>query len=182
MEEDTGFNNDYDEVIDDIAEEDAETIEETQDHIHDIENTDIQKDKGKKKAAPEDEIILEDESSDEEEEISDDEEILKKPRKDTYPDNFVNNKQTDIIVKPENRKTSEYITIYELAKAIGIRATHISRGSPIFVDIEGLDDPRDIAKKEIREGKCPLMVKRRLGSTNRVEKWSVNEMIKPDNF
>ncbi len=86
---------------------------------------------------------------------------------------------TIIVVRPENRVTSDHMTFYEYTHVVGVRATHISNGSPIYTSIENLDNPIDIAKKEIRENKCPLSIKRRLGSTNMVEIWSVNEMVKP---
>jgi DNA-directed RNA polymerase I, II, and III subunit RPABC2 len=72
------------------------------------------------------------------------------------------------------RITSEYMTLYEYAMVIGNRATHISQGAPIFVDITGLTEARDIAIKEIREKKCPLSISRRIG--NKIEIWEVNEM------
>ena len=74
------------------------------------------------------------------------------------------------------------MTIYEYATVIGTRATHIAKGAPVFTSIDHLDDPRDIAKKEINEGKCPLNITRRLRNSNKIEMWSVNEMIKPYNI
>lgn len=84
-----------------------------------------------------------------------------------------------IILKPENRITSEHMTTYEYSKVIGDRATHIANGSDIFTNIEHLTDPRDIAKKEINELLCPLSILRK-HRNNTAEIWSVNEMIKPN--
>lgn len=86
---------------------------------------------------------------------------------------------TIIIVKPENRITSDHMTSYEYTHTVGVRATHISNGAPIYTNPENLSDPIEIAKKEIRENCCPLSIKRKLGNSNRVEVWSVNEMVKP---
>lgn len=82
------------------------------------------------------------------------------------------------IIAPENRITSEYMTIYEYSMIVGTRATHIANGSVLYTDPQGLYDPRDIAKKEISENLCPLLVTRKI-SPSAVEVWEVNEMIKP---
>jgi DNA-directed RNA polymerase I, II, and III subunit RPABC2 len=82
------------------------------------------------------------------------------------------------IVSPDRRTTSEYMTIYEYSMVVGTRATHISEGSILYTDPQGLFDPRDIAKKEINENKCPLSITRKV-SPSMIEVWEVNEMIKP---
>ena len=79
------------------------------------------------------------------------------------------------VVKPENRITSDYMTLYEHSKLIGTRAQHIANGAPIYVDITGLSDPLDIARKELQERKCPLSVVRRI-SKDKIEIWSANEL------
>lgn len=81
------------------------------------------------------------------------------------------------IVAPEQRVTSEYMTMYEYAMVIGTRATHISEGAPIYVDTTGLSNARDIAIKEIDEKKCPLSISRKVA--RQIEIWEVNEMTKP---
>lgn len=81
------------------------------------------------------------------------------------------------IVPPEQRVTSEYMTMYEYAMVIGTRATHISEGSPLYVDAIGLSNARDIAIKEVDEKKCPLSISRKVG--RKLEIWEVNEMTKP---
>lgn len=80
-----------------------------------------------------------------------------------------------IVVDPSNRITSDYMTLYEQSKIIGTRAQHIANGAPIYTDIAGLDDPLEIAKKELRERKCPLSVVRRI-SKDKIEIWSANEL------
>lgn len=84
-----------------------------------------------------------------------------------------------IVVKPENRITSDHLNIYEYTSVVGTRATHIANGSIIYTSINNISDPREIAKKEIRENKCPLTIVRKLGNSNKIELWEVNEMIKP---
>jgi len=94
-------------------------------------------------------------------------------------ENSTDDESTIILVKSEDRLTSEHMTNYEYSKVIGIRATHISDGSPIFTDVVNLTDPRDIAKKEINENVCPLSITRKLRN-GKIEQWTVNELIKPN--
>lgn len=82
------------------------------------------------------------------------------------------------IVAPEKRITSEYMTSYEYSMVVGTRATHITEGSVIYTNPQGLFDAREIAKKEINENKCPLSITRKISPTM-IEVWEVNEMIKP---
>lgn len=90
------------------------------------------------------------------------------------------NDTKNIIVKPENRITSDHMTIFEYSSVVGIRGTHISNGSIIYTDVGNLSDPREIAKKEIDENRSPLSIVRKLGTSNKIEVWNVNEMVKPN--
>ncbi len=86
---------------------------------------------------------------------------------------------TEIRIVPASKRiTSEYMTTYEYSIVVGTRATHISNGSVLYTDPDGLFDPRDIAKKEINENMCPLSITRKISPTS-IEVWEVNEMIKP---
>ena len=84
----------------------------------------------------------------------------------------------EIIVKSENRITSNMLSIYEYIELISIRASQITNGSYIFTDVTGYSDPIEMAKKELIDNKCPLYVKRGIGM-NRYELWSPNVMSKP---
>ncbi|KAL6870050.1 subunit common to RNA polymerases I, II, and III [Amphichorda felina] len=62
---------------------------------------------------------------------------------------------------PENeRSTTPYMTKYERARILGTRALQISMNAPVLVDLEGETDPLQIAIKELREKKIPLIVRR----------------------
>ncbi len=89
-----------------------------------------------------------------------------------------NDSKIQFIIKNDDKITSNILTIYEMTELIGIRATQISQGSPIFVDIDFISDPIEMAKKEIINNKCPLYVKRYIG-LDKYELWNPNEMIKP---
>jgi len=80
-------------------------------------------------------------------------------------------------IKKEDRKTTPYMTKYEKARILGTRALQIrfvgvveieqrelmncdSMNAPILVDQEGETDPLQIAIKELRDKKIPLIVRR----------------------
>ncbi len=159
---------DEEEIIDDPIDED-----EVGSDYDEAEETDVPDDFNEQKELKDDDDDDEDEEDDEDD---GDERALPKKRTHIYhqiPDS------TEIkIVTPHNRITSEYMTIYEYAMVVGTRATHISNGSVLYTDPQGLYDPRDIAKKEINENKCPLSISRKVSPTM-IEIWEVNEMVKP---
>ena len=97
----------------------------------------------------------------------------------TFIDNELDNEsKIQYIIKSDDKITSNILTIYEMTELIGIRATQISQGAPVFVDIEYISDPIEMAKKEIINNRCPLYVKRYIG-LDRYELWDPNIMIKP---
>lgn len=93
-------------------------------------------------------------------------------------------------ISTENRSTTPYMTKYERARVLGTRALQIryvgmqearaavllarpafihtnadklySMNAPVLVDVEGETDPLQIAIKELREKKIPLVVRRYL--------------------
>jgi DNA-directed RNA polymerase subunit K/omega len=96
-----------------------------------------------------------------------------------FIDNDLDNEsKIQYIVKGDDKITSNILTIYEITELIGIRATQISQGSPVFINIENLSDPIEMAKKEIINNKCPLYIKRYIG-LDKYELWDPNTMVKP---
>ena len=60
---------------------------------------------------------------------------------------------------PSKNKFDPILSIYERANLIGIRATQIENGAPVFVDVpEGLEDVIEIAEMELAQKKLPLIV------------------------
>lgn len=49
-------------------------------------------------------------------------------------------------------------TRYERARILGARSLQIAMGAPTFVDVEGNEDPINIAEMEMEEGKLPITV------------------------
>jgi DNA-directed RNA polymerase subunit K/omega len=86
------------------------------------------------------------------------------------------------IVPDDQRITSEIMMLEEYTEAVGIRATQIENGTPVFTDVTGYTDPIKMAKKEILDGKSPLKLVREMKQKENerwVEVWKVNEMTLP---
>lgn len=79
-------------------------------------------------------------------------------------------------VPNEERTTTPYMTKYERARVLGTRALQISMNAPVLVDLEGESDPLQIAIKELREKKIPLIVRRYLPD-GYYEDWSCEELL-----
>eukprot|EP01112_Ceratiomyxa_fruticulosa_P013815 TRINITY_DN3901_c0_g1_i1.p1 TRINITY_DN3901_c0_g1~~TRINITY_DN3901_c0_g1_i1.p1 ORF type:complete len:129 (-),score=26.97 TRINITY_DN3901_c0_g1_i1:52-438(-) len=76
----------------------------------------------------------------------------------------------------KSRRTTRYMTKYERARILGTRALQISMNAPIMVELEGETDPLQIALKELREKKIPLIIRRYLPDGS-YEDWSASELI-----
>lgn len=88
--------------------------------------------------------------------------------------------ETEIIlkvVKPEDRKTRNIISLFEYAEALAARSKQIEEGSDFFIELNGQITPLEIAKEEILQKKCPLAIKRLYG--DKCEIWGINELIIP---
>ena len=59
-------------------------------------------------------------------------------------------------------KRYPYLTSFEYARVIGERAEQIQRGAEPFVEVGSLTKTVDIAKKELKEGKFPFVLRRTL--------------------
>ncbi|KAF2741433.1 RNA polymerase Rpb6 [Polyplosphaeria fusca] len=79
-------------------------------------------------------------------------------------------------VPNEKRTTTPYMTKYEKARVLGTRALQISGNAPVLIDVEGMTDPLQIAIKELREKKIPLVVRRYLPD-GWYEDWTCEELL-----
>jgi len=93
-----------------------------------------------------------------------------------------------MVVRDEDRRTSQLMSTFEAAEVTSIRATQISQGEPCFVDVSDLTDPLLMAKREFMMRASPLVLRREVGDrinrrTNKKEKWiefwCVREMTYP---
>ncbi|RDL40545.1 putative subunit common to RNA polymerases I [Venustampulla echinocandica] len=79
-------------------------------------------------------------------------------------------------IPSDQRTTTPYMTKYERARILGTRALQISMNAPVLVDLEGETDPLQIAIKELREKKIPLIVRRYLPD-GYYEDWTCEELL-----
>lgn len=79
----------------------------------------------------------------------------------------------------EVRITSPFITKYEKARVIGVRAVQISKNSPLYLNNENIAnmnwDPLTIAEKELSENKIPFLIRRYLPDGS-YEDWKLAEL------
>lgn len=71
--------------------------------------------------------------------------------------------------------TNPYMSKYEYTRIIGIRALQLSKNSPALVDTEGVTDPLQIAKLELKHGKLPFIIERPLPNGESV-KIKINDL------
>ncbi|KAK3990552.1 RNA polymerase, subunit omega/K/RPB6 [Cladorrhinum sp. PSN332] len=79
-------------------------------------------------------------------------------------------------IPDDQRTTTPYMTKYERARILGTRALQISMNAPVLVDLEGETDPLQIATKELREKRIPLIVRRYMPD-GYYEDWPVDQLI-----
>lgn len=86
----------------------------------------------------------------------------------------------------DRRITSDCLNYPEFVNLIGMRTTHIAAGAVPYVNIDGMTDPREMALKEMQEGKCPFLIKRYITTSHTgkiiFELWDPNKMIINDLF
>lgn len=79
-----------------------------------------------------------------------------------------------------NYRTIPILTKYERTMLLSVRSQQIAEGAPILVDKGKLNNPVDIARKELNEGKLPLLIYRELPSVDPLNKLS--EVRRPANL
>ncbi|MCJ1251209.1 DNA-directed RNA polymerases I II and III subunit RPABC2 [Trapelia coarctata] len=79
-------------------------------------------------------------------------------------------------IPDDKRSTTPYMTKYERTRVLGARALQISQNAPVLVDLEGESDPLQIALKELREKKMPLIIRRYLPD-GWYEDWTCEELL-----
>merc|ERR1712077_165486 len=76
----------------------------------------------------------------------------------------------------QTRITTPYMTKYERARVLGTRALQIAMCAPVMVELEGETDPLQIAMKELKQRKIPIIIRRYLPD-NSYEDWAINELM-----
>ena len=139
--------------------------------------SDDEEDLGDQSDEPEDVVSDPDDAPNEDEEedsrISDEDMNEHEPNTE-----FVEQAQpTPIPVTNAKRVTRNYLTKYERARILGVRALQIALGARVMVSLEKWEiDPLGIAIKELNQRKLPIMVRRFLPD-NSFEDWTIDELI-----
>merc|ERR1711894_847930 len=81
--------------------------------------------------------------------------------------------------KKAEKTTTTYKTKYERARVIGTRALQIAMCAPVMVELEGETDPLEIAMKELKARKIPIIIRRYLPDGS-YEDWAINELMITD--
>lgn len=94
--------------------------------------------------------------------------------------------QEIVVVKPENRRTSNRLSLYEMTEIVGILASYVEKNGAQFMPAGDADNSITIAKRTLMHRKCPLVLRRVVGrrknpATKKIELyceyWDPNEMI-----
>jgi DNA-directed RNA polymerase I, II, and III subunit RPABC2 len=83
-----------------------------------------------------------------------------------------------MVIKPENRTTSERLSNFECARVLGERARHIDNGATPYIDTSNFTSSLEIAYTELVQKRIPMAVIRYVGH-NSVEIWRLRDMIIP---
>lgn len=121
-----------------------------------------------------DEITSDTDNYVEEEYTAEDEEPL-----DVVPEDIKQHKLNWHVVDKEDRITDNFISEYEYVRALSIRSKQIMLGAKILLknadELRKKYTPKEIAKLEIKNKTCPLIIVREVPNGN-IEKWSINEL------
>lgn len=74
------------------------------------------------------------------------------------------------------RATAPYLTKYERARVLGLRAAQISMNAPVLVDTRGQTDPLAIAMMELEQGRIRMRIRRYLPDKT-FEDWGLDELV-----
>jgi DNA-directed RNA polymerases I, II, and III subunit RPABC2 len=87
--------------------------------------------------------------------------------------------QAGMRTDPSKRITTPYMTKYERARVLGTRALQIAMCAPLMVEPDGETDPLQIAMRELKEKKIPMIIRRYLPDGS-FEDWGIHELILTD--
>ncbi|GBM65243.1 DNA-directed RNA polymerases I, II, and III subunit RPABC2 [Araneus ventricosus] len=75
----------------------------------------------------------------------------------------------------QKKITTPYMTKYERARVLGTRALQIAMNAPVMVELEGETDPLQLAMKELKVRKIPIIIRRFLPDGS-YEDWGIDEL------
>lgn len=100
-------------------------------------------------------------------------------RMDLLNEDEVGGTQAGVRTDPSKRITTPYMTKYERARVLGTRALQIAMCAPLMVEPDSETDPLQIAMRELKEKKIPMIIRRYLPDGS-YEDWSIDELILTD--
>ncbi|CAF4202026.1 unnamed protein product [Rotaria socialis] len=120
-------------------------------------------------------------------------------RMEIFNEDDANAAQAALRTDPSKRTTTPYMTKYERARVLGTRALQIAMCAPLMVEPDGETDPLQIAMRELKEKKIPMIIRhplqiamrelkekkipmiiRRYLPDGSYEDWSIDELILTD--
>jgi len=170
-----------DEFIDTDKDEIAEVAEEA---TEEVVGEEAVEEEAEEEEAVEEEAVEEEAEEEEAEEEADDDCLYKKAKVKNFDaddneelelvyddDNII----FDEIVKPDDRITKPFMTIFERVRLLGDRAKQLSLGAkPMIKGLETIN-PKDVAKLELEKGVMPLIIERVLPNGKK-ERWYTHEL------
>ncbi|XP_029170466.1 DNA-directed RNA polymerases I, II, and III subunit RPABC2 isoform X1 [Nylanderia fulva] len=109
--------------------------------------------------------------------VDDEDNIELEPQEDDGENiELMNANEATAGVQKSKRITTRYMTKYERARVLGTRALQIAMCAPVMVELEGETDPLQIAMKELKQRKIPIIIRRYLPD-NSYEDWGIDELI-----
>ncbi|XP_071560806.1 DNA-directed RNA polymerases I, II, and III subunit RPABC2 [Temnothorax nylanderi] len=118
-----------------------------------------------------------DEVADDFDDVDDEDNIELEPQEDEGENiELLNANEATGGVQRSKRITTRYMTKYERARVLGTRALQIAMCAPVMVELEGETDPLQIAMKELKQRKIPIIIRRYLPD-NSYEDWGIDELI-----
>ena len=95
---------------------------------------------------------------------------------------FLSNDETYLNSYIDNNYTNKFMTKFELTSILSIRSQQIARGcKPLIEIIDNMYDPYEIARLELKNNKCPLMI-RRYNTNNKYNDIKINDLIIKHDF
>ena len=90
---------------------------------------------------------------------------------------YVQNRSYDEMTKNE-KTTTPFLTKYERAKIIGVRAQQIADGATAMIEVpKEVSSPIKIAELELQARKIPLIIRRYFSGSSHYEDWSIEEFL-----
>lgn len=85
-------------------------------------------------------------------------------------------RDADKNIMDENHTTIPMLTKYEYTRILGVRASQIEHGAPLFIEVsDTLIDSYLIAREELHQKKLPFIVKRPLPNGS-IEYWKLEDL------